>query len=223
MVADAADLYSLTVEQLADPGVGFAQVSAEKLVRAIDASRHRPHTGSSPRSASSTSARRREQILATRFGTLDGHGGVGRGARRDLGIGPKIAESIATWFSLEAEPGVHREAAPGGRRLRCRPGRRARGPPPVLAGRAVVVSGTLVGYTADEATAAITARGGTSPQRERQDVRPRRRRQPRGEQGHQGQQSGVPILDEAAFERLPRDRRALITGLASARVAQQRE
>ena len=35
--------------------------------------------------------------------------------------------------------------------------------PQVLEGKAVVVSGTLAGYTRDEATAAIVARGGTSP------------------------------------------------------------
>ena len=41
LVRDAADLYSLTPEQLLGLE-GFADVSADKLLAAIDGSRHRP-------------------------------------------------------------------------------------------------------------------------------------------------------------------------------------
>ncbi len=74
---------------------------------------------------------------------------------------------------------------------------------PTLAGKAVVVTGTLV---------ALHARGGRAGhqgprrqeprQRQRQDVRRGRRRRSRRQQAHQGHTLGVPILDEDAFEQL---------------------
>ena len=103
--------------------------------------------GSSPRSASSISVRRPRQILTTRFGTLDG---VMAATEEDLagvtGIGPKIAESIATWFALDS----NREFVEKLRRVGVDFGvAPAVEPdvPPVLEGKAVVVSGTLAGFT----------------------------------------------------------------------------
>jgi len=66
-----------------------------------------------------------------------------------------------------------------------------------------VVSGTLAGYTRDEATAAITSRGGTSPG----SVSAKTYAvvvgdNPGASKVAKAEQVGVPILDEAAFERL---------------------
>ena len=58
LLADAADVYDLTVEQLL-PLERMAQKSAQQLVAAIDASRTRPLNRCSSASASATSARPR--------------------------------------------------------------------------------------------------------------------------------------------------------------------
>jgi hypothetical protein len=73
----------------------------------------------------------------------------------------------------------------------------------VLAGMAIVVTGTLDGYSRDEARAAIVARGGRSPQQ----VSVKTTALVAGEAGGESklvraEALGVPILDEAAFERL---------------------
>ena len=73
----------------------------------------------------------------------------------------------------------------------------------VLAGMVIVVTGTLDGYSRDEARAAIVAKGGKSPQR----VSVKTTALVAGEAAGpsklvEAEALGVPILDEAAFERL---------------------
>jgi DNA ligase (NAD+) len=65
------------------------------------------------------------------------------------------------------------------------------------------VSGTLTGYTRDEATAAIVTRGGTSPG----SVSAKTYAlvvgdNPGASKVTKAEQVNVPVLDEAAFERL---------------------
>ena len=122
LVADAADLYSLTQDQLLTLD-GFATISADKLLAAIDASRHRPL----PRLLTALGIKHlgpaAAQALAAHFGTLDAV--MNADAERlsaVAGLGPIIATSIATWFGLDTNRVVRREAARGGRRLRRRPG-----------------------------------------------------------------------------------------------------
>ena len=73
----------------------------------------------------------------------------------------------------------------------------------MLAGKAVVVTGTLAGFTREEAEAAIVARGGKSPG----SVSAKTFAlvvgdSPGASKVTKAEQLGVPILDEAAFERL---------------------
>ena len=73
----------------------------------------------------------------------------------------------------------------------------------VLAGMTIVVTGTLDGYSREEARAAIVARGGRSPQQ----VSVKTTALVAGEAGGESklvraEALGVPVLDEAAFERL---------------------
>jgi DNA ligase (NAD+) len=202
MVADAADVYALTTEQLLTLE-GFAQVSADKLINAIDDSRHRPL----PRLLTALGIKHlgpaAAQILTTRFGTLDA---VMAASVEELagvtGIGPVIAASIATWFSLESNRAFVEKLRRAGVDFGVAP---AAEPdvPQVLEGKAVVVSGTLTGYTRDEATAAIVTRGGTSPG----SVSAKTYAlvvgdNPGASKVTKAEQVNVPVLDEAAFERL---------------------
>ena len=75
--------------------------------------------------------------------------------------------------------------------------------PQTLAGKAVVVSGTLAGFSRDGATEAIVARGGTSPG----SVSAKTFAlvvgdSPGASKVSKAEQHDVPIIDEAAFEQL---------------------
>ena len=77
------------------------------------------------------------------------------------GVGEVIAESIVAFVRNPSNVVVlDRLVALGLTTDRGRGRRRCR---PTLAGKAVVVTGAVPGYSRDEATAAIEARGGTSP------------------------------------------------------------
>ena len=168
LLSDPADIYALTSEQLLGLE-GFARISADKLVAAIDGSRSRPL----PRVLTALGIRHlgpaASQALADHFGTLrrvfeatdaeraavDGVGGVIAGA---LGVWYASTDNRAFLDKLEAA-GVNfgSEAEVAAREA-------ARAViPQTLAGKAVVVTGTVPGYTREGAEEAIVARGGKSP------------------------------------------------------------
>ena len=160
LVSDPADIYVLTSEQLLTLE-GFAQISADKLVASIAATKERPlprlltalgikHLGPSAAEA-----------LSKAFGTLDA---IMNASEADLatteGVGGVIAASICRWF---AEP-VNRAMVEKLRSTGVEFGRvEVSRLPQILAGKAIVVTGTLPGFTRDEAEAAIKDRGGKSP------------------------------------------------------------
>jgi DNA ligase (NAD+) len=162
LITDAADLYSLRRDDLLQLE-GFGQVSADKLLAAIDESRHRPL----PRLLTALGIKHlgpaAAQALATEFGTLDA---VMAASPEELaavdGVGAVIAQSISTWFEGEANQAFVEKLRAAGVDFGV-PVPRAPKAPQTLAGKAVVVSGTLEGYTREEAEQAIVARGGKSP------------------------------------------------------------
>ena len=199
---DAADLYSLTREQLLGLE-GFADVSADKLVAAIGDSRSRPlprlltalgikHLGPAAAGA-----------LAAEFGTLDA---VMDAAADELasveGLGPIIAAAIFTWFSLEPNRAFVEKLRAAGVDFGVAVPRQPRAPQ-VLAGKAVVVSGTLEGYTREEAEAAIVARGGKSPGSvSKKTYALVVGHNPGASKVTNAEAAGVPVIDETAFEKL---------------------
>ncbi|MGI9052920.1 MAG: NAD-dependent DNA ligase LigA [Ilumatobacteraceae bacterium] len=202
LVADAADLYGLTQEQLLTLE-GLATISADKLLAAIDGSRQRPL----PRLLTALGIKHlgpaAAQALAAHFGTLDVVMAAGEEELALVaGLGPIIARSIAAWFSLDAsrafverlrEAGVDFGVAlPPTADL-----------PPVLEGKAVVVTGTLAGWSREDAAAAIVARGGSSPGSvSKQTFALVAGDAPGASKVTKAETAGVPILDEAAFARL---------------------
>ena len=137
---------------------GFGDMSIANLRPAIEASKHRPlanllvgldirHLGGAGSRAAGPGLRP----------PRPDHGGVGRGAGRRRGrSAPVIAASVHEWFALEANRALVE-------RLR-RPASTSRGRPPpdaaqTLAGKSVVVTGTLDGWTREAAEAAIKAQG----------------------------------------------------------------
>jgi DNA ligase (NAD+) len=163
LVRDVPDLFTLDPERVAALE-GFGEVSARALVDAARGALDRPLSrvlvGLGIRHVGPVAAR----LIAARFGDVDA---LAAAPLEELeaveGVGPVIAGSVHLYFrEPESVERVARLKAVG---LRMRePGGSARGAAAqTLAGRAVVVTGTLEGYTRDGAEAAVVARGGSSP------------------------------------------------------------
>ena len=160
LLADASDLYSLGPEQLT-PLEGFGAVSAANLLAAIDASRGRPlpnllvalgirHVGGTVAHA-----------LATAFGDLDAIMSVGEEELAETpGIGGIIAASVAAFFRTGRNREFIGRLGSGGVSFGTRVVSQH---PQVLAGKSIVVTGALEGFSREGAEEAITSRGGKSP------------------------------------------------------------
>jgi DNA ligase (NAD+) len=202
LVADAADLYRLTRDQLLTLE-GFADISADKLLAAIVESRQRPL----PRLLTALGIKHlgpaAAQALAAQFGTLDA---VMAASEDELaavaGLGQIIARSIATWFALDSNRAFIERLRAAGVDFGVEP-ERAEELPQVLAGKSVVVTGTLAGFSRDEAAAAIVARGGTSPGSvSAKTFALVAGDNPGASKVTKAESAGVPIIDEGAFSRL---------------------
>ena len=203
LVEDPADLYSLTVDQLLGLE-GFATISAEKLVAAIDGSRTQPL----PRLLTALGIKHlgpaASNVLASTFGTLDG---VIAAPAEDLaaapGVGGVIAASIRTWFDRQGNREFIEKLRRAGVDFGRLPERTGPELPQTLSGKAVVVSGTLAGFSRDGATEAIVGRGGSSPG----SVSAKTFAlvvgdSPGASKVAKAEQHNVPIIDEPAFEQL---------------------
>jgi DNA ligase (NAD+) len=140
---------------------GFGQTSIDNLLSAIEGSKTRPLAnllfGLNIRHVGGTMG----QVLAKGFGTMDR---LAQATAEEIGstegIGSIIAESVAAWFRSEA----NLELIDRLRAYGCNfDGPAAPTAPQTLTGRAVVVTGSLSGFTRDGAEEAIKERGGKSP------------------------------------------------------------
>ncbi len=161
LIRDVADLYSLSIESLQELE-GLGQLSATALVEAIALSRAQPLSrvliGLGIRHVGPVAARSIAATFSTMPELLDA-------SSDDLaavdGVGAVIAASVVTFMEdPENRTLLERLAASGLSLLE----------PEVvstvaqtLVGKAVVVTGSLEGYSRDGAEAAIISRGGTSP------------------------------------------------------------
>jgi DNA ligase (NAD+) len=203
LVEDPADIYDVTVEQLLELE-GFARVSAEKLVASIDESRGR----SLPRLLTALGIKHlgpsAAAVLASTFGSLDA---VMNAPAEDLaavpGVGGVIATSIRTWFDREGNRAFIEKLRSAGVDFGKLPEPAGPEQPQTLTGKAVVVSGTLEGFSRDGATEAIVARGGTSPG----SVSAKTFAlvvgdKPGASKVTKAEQHNVPVIDEPGFEHL---------------------
>jgi DNA ligase (NAD+) len=203
MVADVADVYSLDFDRLRSME-GFGEQSVANLAAAIEASKSRPLAnvlvGLNIRHVGGTVA----ELLATRFVTLDA---LAAASADDLaatdGIGPVIAASVAEFLSTPAHQVVLDKLRAAGVNL-TQPTPEvpaaAGVDPEALAGMTVVVTGTLAGFSRDEAAAAVKAAGGkpTGSVSGRTSVVVVGE-SPGAAKVTKAEQLGVPVTDEAGF------------------------
>ncbi len=159
LIADVADIYELTEEQLVGLE-GFGEVSARNLLAAIDASRRRPfkrvlYALGLPGVGYVTA-----EALADHFGSIDAlHEADPEKIEEVEGVGPIMAVQIAESLTDEPTWALVEKLKGKGLRLEADPSeRRASGGP--LEGKTVVLTGTLAELTREEATALVKAAGG---------------------------------------------------------------
>ena len=166
MLTDVADLYAFTPATF-EGLEGFGPVSIGNLLGAIDGSRSRPLH----RVLIGLGIRHLGQVgsiaLARAMGDVDAVMAADEPSLAVVdGVGPVIAASVVRWFASPVNRSVVERLRGAGVTL-VEPGAGAPDAAPerpqVLAGKSVVVTGTLEGFTREEAEQAILSRGGKSP------------------------------------------------------------
>ena len=157
LVRSVPELYRLTRDQLMELD-GYGEISAGNAIAAIEASKAIPFSrvlfGLNIPDVGWVTA----QTLARHFGNVDA---LMNATQEELveaeGIGPERAEAIAEWFRDDENRRVVDELRDLG--LRFQAGEEERPVEGPLTGSTYVVTGTLEGFTRDEAKAALEARG----------------------------------------------------------------
>ena len=200
LLADAGDIYSLDFDKVRGLE-GFGDISVRKLGDAIEASKERPlanlliglgipHLGGAG-----------SQVLARAFGHLDR---IAAATEEEIasveGVGPTIATSVHEFFASERNQPLLDKLRAAGLNLE---GPSAPDVPQTLTGMSVVVTGTLEGYSREAAEEAVKSRGGKSPGSvSKKTTAVVVGEGPGAAKLTKAQELGIPVLDEAAFERL---------------------
>jgi DNA ligase (NAD+) len=116
------------------------------------------------------------------------------------GVGEVIAASVTSWFADAGHRAIVEKLRRGGVDFAHVVRSEA---PQVLAGRAVVVTGTLEGWSREEAEAAIKDRGGKSPGSvSAKTYAVVAGAEPGASKVTKAAELGIPVLDEAGFRAL---------------------
>jgi DNA ligase (NAD+) len=201
MVASVADLYDLDWERV-EGLERMGALSTSNLRASIEASKTRPLSrllvGLNIRHLGPAGA----EALVAAFGDLDRIMGASVDALAAAdGVGAVIAESLHTWFADPANQQLIERLRTAGLNVKGPEG--GDGQPKVLAGMSIVVTGTLEGWSREEAEAAIKARGGKSPGSvSKKTTAVVVGESPGAAKVTKAEELGVPVLDEPAFAHL---------------------
>ena len=235
-VVDEGDVFGIDVERLkpvpfftraatrAEIATGADQrvlnANAERLLANLEVAKTRPLwrvlVALSIRHVGPTAAR----ALATEFGSLEAiQEAAGGGPLSEAklaaveGVGPTIAASLREWFAVDWHREVVRKWRDAGVRMA---DQRDASVPRNLLGLSVVVTGSLPGFSRDEAREAILLRGGKASGSVSKNTSFVVVGDNPGSKHDKAVQLGVPVLDEAGF-------RVLLDGgpLAAAEVARR--
>ena len=157
LVTSMPGLYRLTAEELAELD-GYGEISSRKAIESIEHSKRQPFSrvlfGLNIPQVGWVTARNLARELGTARRLL---GASQEEIEAVEGIGPDRAEAIAEWFSDEANRTLVDELRELGLRLEAGPEERpVEGP---LRGSTYVITGTLEGFSRDQAKAALEALG----------------------------------------------------------------
>ena len=204
LIADVADIFAMDYDRIRELE-GFGDLSVANLAAAIEASKQqtlaRLLVGLNIRHLGDTTS----ELLADAFGHLDRimEASVEELAEVD-GIGPIMAESVHEFFQSEVNREIVEKLRAAGLNFSQDTGQdESEALPQTLDGMTIVVTGGLEGYTRDGVGEAIKARGGKSPG----SVSSKTTalvvgENPGASKLDKAEELGIPVLDEAQFERL---------------------
>ena len=159
LVSDLADFYSLRKDQLLELD-RMGDKLATRIMANIEESKRKPlsrllfalgitHVGSEI-----------AELLTQTYNSIDEISDATEGELAEIpGIGPKIAESVASYFQMEANQNVISKLRASGLKLEQEPRQVSTDGLP-LAGQTFVVTGTLAAYSRTEAQSRIKDLGG---------------------------------------------------------------
>ena len=211
-VADVADYYSLTEDELAATSTGrvnkdgeiirLGHTIAAKLVAAIEASKSRPFArvlfGLGIRHVGKTTA----ELLADAFPSMEALAAAGEGELAEVNsIGPKVAHGVWLFFRTPDNVSVIERLRAAGVTMAAEAMAPGEEVPQVLAGLTFVLTGTLAasGMTRDEAGARLRAMGAKVSGSVSKKTSFVVAGESAGSKYDKAVSLGVPVLDEAAL------------------------
>ena len=203
LVVDEADLFALTVKDLAKSDFftkkdGSLSVIAERFVAGLELAKTRPLwrilVALSIRHVGPTSA----QALANKFGSI---ANIQKASAQELadidGVGGVIADAIVEWFDIDWHKQIIKKWEKAGVSLVDAPKANIK---QTLAGLTIVVTGSLNDFKRDEITEAITSRGGKASASVSSKTDFVVAGEAAGSKLEKAQELGITILDEAGFK-----------------------
>ncbi len=205
VIADEGDLFTLTEDDLLRTDLfrtkaGALSANGKRLLANLDKAKAAPLwrvlVALSIRHVGPTAAR----ALATAFGDLDA---IVSASTEQLaaveGVGPTIAAAVTEWFTVDWHRAIVDKWRAAGVRMA---DERDSSVPRTLAGLTMVVTGSLTGFSRDEAKEAIIARGGKASASVSKKTDYVVAGDSPGSKYDKAIELGVPILDEDGFRRL---------------------
>ncbi|MGA3252947.1 MAG: NAD-dependent DNA ligase LigA [Mycobacterium sp.] len=205
VIADEGDLFSLTEDDLLRTELfrtkaGDLSANGKRLLANLDKAKSAPLwrvlVALSIRHVGPTAAR----ALATEFGSLDA---ITSASTEQLaaveGVGPTIAAAVTEWFTVEWHRAIVDKWRAAGVRMA---DERDASVPRTLEGLTIVVTGSLAGFSRDDAKEAILARGGKAAGSVSKKTDYVVAGDSPGSKYDKAVELGVPILDEDGFRRL---------------------
>lgn len=205
VITDEGDLFTLTEDDLLRTELfrtkdGGLSANGARLLHNLAQAKDRPLwrvlVALSIRHVGPTAAR----ALATAFGSLDAIMDASEEQLSDVeGVGPTIAAALTEWFTVD----WHREIVDKWRAAGVRMvDEREAGVEPTLQGLTIVVTGSLTGFSRDEAKEAIIARGGKAAGSVSKKTDFVVAGDAPGSKYDKAVELGVPVLDEDGFRDL---------------------
>jgi DNA ligase (NAD+) len=208
IISDEGDLFALTEDDLADAEFfrtkdGPLSANAMRLLANLQQAKDRPLwrilVALSIRHVGPTAAR----ALATAFGSLEAIAAAGEEQLADVeGVGPTIAAALREWFEVDWHRAIVDKWRAAGVRM---VDERDADITPTLAGLTLVVTGSLTGFSRDEAKEAIIIRGGKASGSVSKKTSFVVAGDAPGSKYDRAIELGVPILDEDGFRSLIAD------------------
>ena len=205
LVVDEADLFALTLKDLAKSAFftkkdGSLSVIADRFIAGLELAKTRPLwrilVALSIRHVGPTSA----QALANKFGSI---ANIQKASADELanteGVGAVMAEAIIEWFSVDWHKQIIKKWEKAGVALIDAPKEKLK---QTLEGLTIVVTGSLMDFTRDGASEAITSRGGKASSSVSSKTDFLVAGDAAGSKLDKAQELGITILDEAGFKLL---------------------